>query len=302
MALVYRLDRRWPDAEAADAEARDQFRRLAAADPEQPEYQNGLANTAWMLGYLYAGGKRQPEAEAAYKEATATYRTLAEGHPAVIDFQRDLAGSLADLGDFTRDGGRSADALAVYDEADRRLAVLLGLEPRLSLAWLFLSRAQLGQAGALERLGRPAEATAAWNRAADTCKRAADMTRGPTQTWLQAHEIEARFQAGQPAQAAAVAVANARQGDNDSLYDAACALSLASGAFRRSAALPPFTAAPLAEHYAARAVAALREAVAAGFKDGKGIKEDKDLNPVRDRADFKAVIAGLEAKPKEGGR
>jgi hypothetical protein len=44
-------------------------------------------------------------------------------------------------------------------------------------------------------------------------------------------------------------------------------------------------------------VAALRRAVAAGYKDAAHIKQDKDLDSVRGRDDFKKLIADLERTP-----
>jgi hypothetical protein len=42
----------------------------------------------------------------------------------------------------------------------------------------------------------------------------------------------------------------------------------------------------------------LKKAVAAGFKDVEQIRTDKDLDALRQREDFKKLIAELEAKKK----
>jgi hypothetical protein len=42
----------------------------------------------------------------------------------------------------------------------------------------------------------------------------------------------------------------------------------------------------------------LRLAIAAGFRDKDGLAKRKDFDSLRDRADFRELIAGLEAKPK----
>jgi hypothetical protein len=49
-----------------------------------------------------------------------------------------------------------------------------------------------------------------------------------------------------------------------------------------------------ADAEADRAVNWLKRAVAAGFKDTAQIKKDKDLDSLRDRNDFKKVVAELE--------
>jgi tetratricopeptide (TPR) repeat protein len=47
--------------------------------------------------------------------------------------------------------------------------------------------------------------------------------------------------------------------------------------------------------WADRALAALREALASGYKDRRQVRENPDLDPLRGRPDFKALIADLTA-------
>jgi hypothetical protein len=47
-----------------------------------------------------------------------------------------------------------------------------------------------------------------------------------------------------------------------------------------------------------RAMAWIRRAVAAGFKDVAGLKQDKDLEALRDRADYRKLVFDLEAAPE----
>ena len=41
----------------------------------------------------------------------------------------------------------------------------------------------------------------------------------------------------------------------------------------------------------------LQKAVAAGFKDVADLKQDKDLEALRDRTDFRKLVSDLEAAP-----
>jgi hypothetical protein len=97
----------------------------------------------------------------------------------------------------------------------------------------------------------------------------------------------------QPAKAAAAAdllADNAKiPGD---LYDAACGYALC---------VPLADKPETKEQYAARAVALLRQAIAKGYKDAAHMKQDTDLDALRQRDDFKKLLADLEAatKPKE---
>ena len=69
-------------------------------------------------------------------------------------------------------------------------------------------------------------------------------------------------------------------------YDFACLYSLAS------TKIPDKK-----KEYADRAMELLQQAVKAGWNDAKHIAKYPDLNPLRDREDFKRLLADLEQKP-----
>ena len=68
-------------------------------------------------------------------------------------------------------------------------------------------------------------------------------------------------------------------------YDFACVFAIASGKL-----------ADKKDEYAKRAVELLQRAVKAGYKDAAHMKKDTDLDPLRDRDDFKKLLAELEKK------
>jgi tetratricopeptide (TPR) repeat protein len=61
----------------------------------------------------------------------------------------------------------------------------------------------------------------------------------------------------------------------------------------------PFTGADKAVHerLAANAVGLLREAIASGYRDRKSLEKDPDLDPLRQREDFKKLLRTLAEKP-----
>jgi hypothetical protein len=83
------------------------------------------------------------------------------------------------------------------------------------------------------------------------------------------------------------------------VYDAACVCALCVPPVGKDAALSLAERGQLAEKYAARAVALLRRAATAGYKDAGHMKKDSDLDPLRSRDDFKKLIADLEGKSSE---
>jgi tetratricopeptide (TPR) repeat protein len=82
--------------------------------------------------------------------------------------------------------------------------------------------------------------------------------------------------------------------DGVSLYNAACRRALIAAVIVDNA--KSATAAREAEAEADRAMALLKQAVAAGFTDIAHIKSDTDLNVLHGRADFKHIVAELEAR------
>ncbi len=91
-------------------------------------------------------------------------------------------------------------------------------------------------------------------------------------------------------------------GDNgEQLYDAACAYALCAGDSHRvsagSTAVPKpqgADATALAKKCADESMALLKQAIAKGYKDGARLKQDKDLDALRQREDFKRLLAELE--------
>ena len=88
------------------------------------------------------------------------------------------------------------------------------------------------------------------------------------------------------------------------LYNAACLLSLASGAAAKDEDLAEADRTALVDKYAVRAMELLTEARTAGwFQEAKNIAHakdtDADLAPLRDRDDFKQLVKELEEELQE---
>ena len=81
--------------------------------------------------------------------------------------------------------------------------------------------------------------------------------------------------------------------DADSLYNAACWRAVAAAV---QAKTPGTDTARLAKDDADRAMAWLTKAVAAGYKDAAHMKKDTDLDALREREDFKKLLAEVVAK------
>jgi hypothetical protein len=97
-----------------------------------------------------------------------------------------------------------------------------------------------------------------------------------------------------PAAAESAAKMKELAGDNvEQLYNAACEYALCAGAAKN-----PVANAPGSDKLAEEAIALLKQAVAKGYKNAAHMKQDKDLDALRDRADFQKLVAELEAAKK----
>ena len=83
-----------------------------------------------------------------------------------------------------------------------------------------------------------------------------------------------------------------KRADGDSLYQAAVCRAVTAAVLREAKA-PDASAIRLANDEADLAMAWLSKAVAAGYKDVAEIKSGKDLGTLRDRPDFKKLLAKL---------
>jgi hypothetical protein len=81
-------------------------------------------------------------------------------------------------------------------------------------------------------------------------------------------------------------------------YDAACSLSLCVPIVAKHDKLDDKRRKEAAQFYSDAAMKLLREAVSKGYKDVAHMKKDTDLDPLRQREDFKKLIAELEGKGK----
>ncbi len=129
-----------------------------------------------------------------------------------------------------------------------------------------------------------------WAAGAADYAKAVELADGSESSFFRNRRALCLARAGNLDQAARDADDLARAGDALALYNAACVYAVAAGQ-KDSAGGPE-----AAEARARRAVELLRQAMAAGYKDLLWLVEDNDLDAVRDREDFRKLLADLEAK------
>jgi tetratricopeptide (TPR) repeat protein len=209
----------------------------------------------------------------------------------VPKFRVKLGLYVFNIGDHTHRAGKPADAMEWYDRAIRTLDVPAVRQMGNADADNFLQEAYRGRAKAFDELQRFAEADKDWARTLE-------LTAEPKRSGVRMNRACSRVRVGQIdaplreveelLRAKATAVNN---GEAGSLYDAACAYALAARPVEA-------VSAEKREEYAKRAVELLKLAVAKGFQPLGQLKIDRDLTALRGRADYRALMTGLETKPQ----
>jgi serine/threonine-protein kinase len=280
LAALYQHTDRPREAEAAFQKALAFQRQLAEQHPAVPFFRSEEAGTLNNLALLYADTGRLSEAEAAYDKVRALLQELTDQHPSVTRYAAHLGAVLGNLGNLASDTDRPQAALDFYARAIATLEDLLRRVEHDASARRFLRNAYRARAETLMRLGQPAEAT-------PDVERALVLDQGPDLSETRLLQASNWAHLGEHAKAAAAVEEILKPGHlgGDLLCEAACV-------YGRSAAA--VGAGSLAERYAARAVELLRQAVAKGYKDAAYVKKNADLDSLRQREDYRKLLADLE--------
>jgi eukaryotic-like serine/threonine-protein kinase len=232
--------------------------KLVVENPEDTMYCGWLAMVHNYLGVMMWQVGKPGEAEADCRRALAILQKLVDDTPAVAFFRDRLAYSFIYLGDVVRSLGRAAEARGLYERA------IALKEPQLrgdstNLEHRYALVCAIRRRGmTLRRLGELAGA-------ADDVRRALELSDGlpPRSAW-ELCEIEV----------------------------ACCHAALAGLAGQAGSGV----SAAEGEQEADRAMERLQRSVANGFRNTNQIRIESALDALRDRADFKKLMAELEKK------
>jgi serine/threonine protein kinase len=246
--------------------------KLGADHPDTLRSMNNLANNYFAVG-------RREEALKLREETVALQKArLGPDHPDTLE-------GMIGLGDSYAAVGRHADALGLFEEALARRKAQLGPDHPDTLMSMF------AVADGLIQLGRGAEAVSI----IDECVRRAAGKVVPPGLLPRVMELRLRhFEKARDAagcRQTAEMWENLKPTDPVGLYNAACMRAVAAAVFRAADDSPE--AGRQADAEADRAMAWLKQAAAAGFKDAAHMKQDKDLDVVRGRADFTDLMTTL---------
>jgi tetratricopeptide (TPR) repeat protein len=264
---------------------KDSERRLPAADfPAAPGYRRDLGRAHASLASVLTQIVKPDEAKDEYLRAIAIAEQLAADFPDVPEYAVELGADYGTLGSRIKEAGAPAEALNWYRKAIQTLARTVERASELVRARELLRNSHSNRAMALEQFGRFAESVADWDAAID-------LDGGRTITWRMCPAISLA-RSGQTVKAVAEAESAAAVPEVSTLglYIGACAFALASAA--EGVEAPK-------ERYARRAVELLAEADVGGWfgrtDQMQHLRIDRDLDALRSRPDFLALLARAEA-------
>jgi tetratricopeptide (TPR) repeat protein len=296
---------RLKEAEQDYEQALSLHKQLAADFPARPEFRADLANSHYNRGILLRDTGRLKEAEQDYDQALSIRKQLAADFPARPEFRQDLANSHNGRGVLLRNTGRRKEAEQDFDQAlsiHKQLAADFPNQPDLrndlagtcvSLAFLHLQQGDWAAAKRLLLEGRPHHLAAL---------KASPGNPEYRQFYRNHLNVLTAVHAGLLEQQDVVRTAEVCRdlGWNApaDAYDAACGLSLCVPIVAKHDKLDDQQRKAAAQFYGDAAMKMLRHAVSKGYKDAPHMKKDTDLDPLRQREDFKKLIAELGGKGK----
>jgi serine/threonine protein kinase/tetratricopeptide (TPR) repeat protein len=306
LGRLLRATGRPKEAESACRDALALRRQLADDFPTRPDFRHDLALSHYSLGRLLCATGRLKEAESACGDALALSRQLAADLPTRPDFRHVLAEGLYNLGILRYVTGRPNEAEPAWREAltiGKKLAAdcptvsayqnsLAGT--LVNLALLHNQRREFAAALSLLEQARPHHQAAL-----------KASPKNPTYRLFYRNNLRALASGhvglADHARAAATADELARFGHDRvaETYRAACYLGRCVTLAGKDARVDEARRQELAQTYADRALALLRQAVAGGYKDAARMRTEPALGPLRARAEFNKLLFGLESKTKE---
>jgi len=293
------------EAEEDYDQAMSLMNQLVADFPSRPEFRRELAMSHNNRGNLRATTGRLKEAEQDWNAALGIFKQLAADFPARVEFQRALAASHNNRGNLRTGTGQLKEAEQDYDQAlsiQKQLAADFPNQPdlRSELANTSLNLAtvhlRLGNGAAAKRLlleGRPHHLAALQAN-----------PRHPTYRLLYRDHLAALTVAHagllEPEDAVRTAETCRDLGWDapTDAYNAARFLSLCIPVVAKHAKLNPTQRKDAVQFTATAAMKLLRDAVSKGYADVAHMKKDTGLDPLRQRADFRTLVAELEGKGK----
>jgi tetratricopeptide (TPR) repeat protein len=255
-------------------------RRRWELDPEDARKQRDLAVSFERLGYVCVALGRTEDALKYYDDGLKIGRQLADADPKHAQKQRDLVACF-----YKRGCARAAvgDYEAAIDEFQRGVTVL----DRLIEAKLLVESSGKDKANLQHNITfcqYAIVATGEWEALLKS-----DTKQLPELLSVRATELANRGRLNDVEQTAAK-LREYKPASDATLYDSGCAYGLCAALAVKGKTKPTEDDLKLKKKYTDLALACLKDAIAAGFKDYDHMKQDSDLAALRDLQEFRALF------------
>jgi serine/threonine-protein kinase len=281
--------------------------RPVSDHPDAAAFRYELAEIYSRLARDQQGAGRPAEAFRSQGDAVALLERLAAEHPDSMDYRQSLASALSSAGNLRTDAGRPAEALPFFQRALQIRQRLAAEYPTVTEQQYLLGRLHMFIGKALAVLGRAGEAIEPLERAGALFERlladhpdfagyAEDLAYAELNIANAQKDLGKKAEARRALEHAAELLE--RGSTIPAIYNLACVKSRLSELAPSDPAGRTQGAGAGREAHAERAIAALRRAVASGFRELDLIRTDPDLDPLRARQDFQMLLLDL-ALPNE---
>jgi tetratricopeptide (TPR) repeat protein len=266
--------------------------KLAATDLSDARAQRDLFISQNKLGAVSLISNQMSEAVRYFEKGLAIAQSLAVANPSDAQAQRDLVASHANLGEAHKTAQEYAAAARYFRE--RATVLQRMIDKGLDADW---ARRQIDTArAAADSIQQMSIALGDWNELL-----AQPVDRLPMFLEIRGIELTKKGRFGDAAQAMS-RLRETGKASAEQLYNAACVYALSA------AAVKPTDNEPLTQEQAAqrkdyieRALATLKESIAAGWSDFGQMQIDADLTLLRELPEFQSLLpkgTDVDATPK----
>jgi tetratricopeptide (TPR) repeat protein len=281
------------------------WQALRLAEPANVLYQGTLANTYNLIAVLHDMRDRLAESVRAHEQAFTLRRVLVAAHPNDPSFQHALAQSLNNLGVLLfKTSSEKQETLAMFRRSVEHSRIAFAAAPDVVRYGRFLIVALRNVGSSEHEMGHPDRRLRAYLESLEVSRRLVrenpaipSLRRELLQDYQSVGDIHR--EQGREAEAVqshrqAIELLDAlpRETGRD-IFTVACFLALCARPAIDPGSAPSDVELAECRRHADAALAALRQATAAGYRNAVSFKLRDDLSALRDRADFKAIVAEL---------
>jgi serine/threonine-protein kinase len=284
------------EAMASWEQGRDLFESLVREQPDDLGLRARLADCYANRHSLEYDLGHFEEARRFILRSLELREAMAAANPSVLLYRRALVEGLLNLGYVQFLLHRQPEAVEAYRKAIDLAEALLAEEPDATYTKNLLAQGLTQRANILSLEGKPAEALPLARRAVDILE---PIVRDQPEKIFHVSSLSNSLRSLGRAEAGVGDPARAfetyeRAGEVDGSladrypgcrYNQACSLAL----------MVPLAGPDRREALAAKAIEALRQAFAAGYSNAENVRIDPDLDALRDRADFRTLLADVKA-------